>query len=111
MPVNRKEAFGWWEEVLAEAQHEDMHVSIRACRRKERPGWYDFNAIGPGGDLFLEWALKELYRWCPGFDIEAVELPELSSDFPAQAVKDVFGNLKEWLLSSRHPCGCPPVDS
>ena len=83
------------------AQNADnMKVSFRAGRRSPSgPGWYDINATGPGGDLFLEWALKELYSWCTM--LEAVELPELSSDFPAQAVKDVLGNLKECVFCPR----------
>ena len=87
VPVNLKEAGYWWTETKQRAQEEDnMKVSYRAVRHsRQGPGWYNLTAAGPGGDLFLEWALRKLLRWRPDFDIEAVSLPKLLDDLPTQA--------------------------
>ena len=77
-----------------------MKVTYRAQRySKDGPGWYSICATGAGGADFLEVALTSLLMWRPDFDIDAVKLPELTSDFPLQDVKDALGNVKEqWLV-------------
>ena len=67
VPVNLKEAGYWWTQVKNQARKEDnVKVTYRATRNSRMgPGWHDVKATGPGGDRFLEWALKELFRWRP----------------------------------------------
>ena len=69
-------------------------------RRKEGKGWYTITVQGPGGYEVLEFALEELLRWRPDFDIDAMNLPTFSDEFSQQKVFDVFGNVKEYILRS-----------
>lgn len=100
VPCNLKECGYWWTELKEIASKEDnLKISYRAMRfSKEGPGWYSLNAKGPGGADFLESAMKSLVHWRPDFDLAAVALPELSDDFPLQAVKDALGNVIEYIM-------------
>jgi len=62
---------------------------------KEGKGWYTITVQGPGGYEVLEIALKQLLRWRPDSDIDAVDF---SDEFPHQTVFDVFGNVAEYIL-------------
>ena len=99
IPVSIKEAGYWWTELKQHAIDNGLKISFRPMRyNKEGPGWNSLNVTGPGGASFIEDALKMLMGWRPDFDIEAVQLPELSSDFPIQEVRDAYGNVKEKVL-------------
>ena len=83
------------------ALEDSLKISMRAKRhRKEGKGWYTITVQGPGGYDVLEIALKQLLRWRPDFDIDAVDLPTFSDEFSQQKVFDVFGNVKEYILRS-----------
>ena len=58
------------------ALEDSLKISMRAKRhRKEGKGWYTITVQGPGGHEVLEIALKQLLRWRPDFDIDAVAPP------------------------------------
>ena len=48
--------------------------------------------------FFFEYALKLLLERRPDFDIDAVSVPEMASDFPMREVRDALGNVKEMVL-------------
>ena len=78
------------------AFEDSLKISMRATRRrKDGKGWYTITVQGLGGHDVLEIALKQLLRWRPDFDIDAVDLPTFNDEFPHQTVFDVFGNVKD----------------
>lgn len=101
IPMNLKEAGRWWSECkeAVSAAGDHLHISYRAKRWSPKgPGWWTLTVTGPGGQEVLESCLRNLFRWCPELDIDAVELPQCGSEFPTKDVLDAFGRVKESML-------------
>ena len=77
VPLNLKECGYLWKYMKEYCALEDsLKISMRATRHhKEGKGWYTITVQGPGGYEALEIALKQLLRWRPDFDIDAVAPP------------------------------------
>ena len=99
IPISLKEAGWWWTENWQNAADSGIKLSYRAARFSKRgPGWYTLTAQGTGGAEFLEEVLASLLKWRPDFDIDLVQIPELSNIFPTRAVFDALGNVKEMMM-------------
>jgi hypothetical protein len=75
VPCNMGAAGTWWSETKAKAQDCNIKVSFRAMRfNPEGPGWYTLTALGLGGAVFLEEAVRDLATRVE-LDWDAIGLP------------------------------------